>query len=479
MSRQSREVYCARTCSTDRCPKADSGECLAYDLPEIERVCIFPACPVITTTRTSFRSTSSVATTTAAAGEETTSTSVADNGAFECLWTSGGGPACLENTRDFCEASCPCCAAKADDGITVPGPIGGGGGGGGGGTATEDTSGLSVDQLSMLGTVLFILAVVLFVGIVLFIGCAIFRASRRAEELRKQQPSKPTPFVKREKKKRKVPEAWVPDGAEEVWTEPVHGFNEPSDSGSSAAAPPTNLGRPQARARRVHPEDGAQQQRPGGAQQREGSDTGGRSPGATPDDTAKAEQFSPGGAGSARAKASASPPGGHQNGRPPGQPQATPPRQQQPGSSPTSGEASPKTPGTASQNAGAGSASPGAGSRSGASAGAPGAANEGGGGPGGGGSPGGAAGGSSSPPPSSNAASPPPAASTPPEGAELVDEVAKDMDETQGKDVEWRKQHFKELMLKWHPDKNRSESPEKAAAVFRYLMGRRDRYLAP
>lgn len=62
-----------------------------------------------------------------------------------------------------------------------------------------------------------------------------------------------------------------------------------------------------------------------------------------------------------------------------------------------------------------------------------------------------------------------------PEAADLIAVVDKELDQTQGKDLEWRRRNFKNLLLKWHPDKNTSEP--RAAEVFRYLMGRRGRYL--
>jgi len=61
---------------------------------------------------------------------------------------------------------------------------------------------------------------------------------------------------------------------------------------------------------------------------------------------------------------------------------------------------------------------------------------------------------------------------------ELIDKLDQEMADGQDKDQEWRRQHFKTLMLRWHPDKNRTETPEQANAVFRYLMAKRDRYCA-
>lgn len=60
--------------------------------------------------------------------------------------------------------------------------------------------------------------------------------------------------------------------------------------------------------------------------------------------------------------------------------------------------------------------------------------------------------------------------------ADLVATVEKELDLTQAKDLEWRRHHFKGLLLKWHPDKNMSQSAE-AAEVFKHLMARRGQYL--
>merc|ERR1711972_974332 len=60
--------------------------------------------------------------------------------------------------------------------------------------------------------------------------------------------------------------------------------------------------------------------------------------------------------------------------------------------------------------------------------------------------------------------------------ASLIAKLDAELDLTQGKDLEWRRQHFKSLLLKWHPDKNRRESPEQASEVFRHLMSRRGTY---
>lgn len=59
---------------------------------------------------------------------------------------------------------------------------------------------------------------------------------------------------------------------------------------------------------------------------------------------------------------------------------------------------------------------------------------------------------------------------------EDIEQVERVLDSTSAKDLEWRRQHFKSLLLKWHPDKNQ-ENTNRATEVFRYLMGRRARYL--
>ncbi|CAE7462672.1 unnamed protein product [Symbiodinium natans] len=62
-----------------------------------------------------------------------------------------------------------------------------------------------------------------------------------------------------------------------------------------------------------------------------------------------------------------------------------------------------------------------------------------------------------------------------PEAADLIAKVDKELDQTQSKDLETRRRTFKNLILKWHPDKNHEEAL--AAEVFRHLMSRRGRYL--
>lgn len=64
-----------------------------------------------------------------------------------------------------------------------------------------------------------------------------------------------------------------------------------------------------------------------------------------------------------------------------------------------------------------------------------------------------------------------------PEVVGIIATIDKELDGTRGKDLEWRRRHFRELMLRWHPDKNRKESPEQAAEVFRHVMARRGGYL--
>lgn len=57
---------------------------------------------------------------------------------------------------------------------------------------------------------------------------------------------------------------------------------------------------------------------------------------------------------------------------------------------------------------------------------------------------------------------------------EALSKVGKELDTTRGKDLEWRRRHFKMLLLQWHPDKNQSPI---ATDVFRHLMARRASYL--
>eukprot|EP00930_Biecheleria_cincta_P055087 TRINITY_DN41455_c0_g1_i1.p1 TRINITY_DN41455_c0_g1~~TRINITY_DN41455_c0_g1_i1.p1 ORF type:complete len:741 (-),score=72.86 TRINITY_DN41455_c0_g1_i1:240-2441(-) len=58
---------------------------------------------------------------------------------------------------------------------------------------------------------------------------------------------------------------------------------------------------------------------------------------------------------------------------------------------------------------------------------------------------------------------------------DLITKVDCELDQTSGKDLETRRKVFKNLMLRWHPDKNQTETM--AAEIFRHLMSRRDRYL--
>mmetsp|Transcript_33441 Transcript_33441/g.77042 ORF Transcript_33441/g.77042 Transcript_33441/m.77042 type:complete len:594 (+) Transcript_33441:2-1783(+) len=61
-----------------------------------------------------------------------------------------------------------------------------------------------------------------------------------------------------------------------------------------------------------------------------------------------------------------------------------------------------------------------------------------------------------------------------PEAFDLIGKVDYELDQTQSKDLETRRRVFKNLILKWHPDKN---PDAQAAEVFRHLMARRGRYL--
>eukprot|EP00434_Breviolum_minutum_P011774 symbB.v1.2.010390.t1/scaffold638.1/size177989/9 len=62
-----------------------------------------------------------------------------------------------------------------------------------------------------------------------------------------------------------------------------------------------------------------------------------------------------------------------------------------------------------------------------------------------------------------------------PEASDLIAKVDHELDQSQCKDLETRRRVFKNLILKWHPDKNQEEVL--AAEVFRHLMGRRGRFL--
>jgi len=84
---------------------------------------------------------------------------------------------------------------------------------------------------------------------------------------------------------------------------------------------------------------------------------------------------------------------------------------------------------------------------------------------------------------------PPKAAASPPVDAEpltkdpsvaSIAQLEEDLKATGSKDQNWRRQHFRELLLRWHPDKGSAhpESASHAAAVVCHLLGRRSRYLA-
>lgn len=60
---------------------------------------------------------------------------------------------------------------------------------------------------------------------------------------------------------------------------------------------------------------------------------------------------------------------------------------------------------------------------------------------------------------------------------DLIAKVDTQLDATRAKDLEWKRQHFKELMLKWHPDKNKDDVNHQATEVFKHLMAQRASYL--
>jgi len=59
--------------------------------------------------------------------------------------------------------------------------------------------------------------------------------------------------------------------------------------------------------------------------------------------------------------------------------------------------------------------------------------------------------------------------------ADLIAKVDLELDQAQSKDLETRRRVFKNLMLKWHPDKNQEEAM--ATEVFRHVMARRGAFL--
>lgn len=59
---------------------------------------------------------------------------------------------------------------------------------------------------------------------------------------------------------------------------------------------------------------------------------------------------------------------------------------------------------------------------------------------------------------------------------QFIAELDADLDSTQGNVLEWRRRHFKELMLRWHPDKQ-GDGGVDTKDVFQHLMQRRVGYL--
>ena len=58
-------------------------------------------------------------------------------------------------------------------------------------------------------------------------------------------------------------------------------------------------------------------------------------------------------------------------------------------------------------------------------------------------------------------------------------DLEKDLDSWIKKSLEERKKHFKELMLKYHPDKNQEADKELANAQMRYLLSKKNWFLEP
>lgn len=66
---------------------------------------------------------------------------------------------------------------------------------------------------------------------------------------------------------------------------------------------------------------------------------------------------------------------------------------------------------------------------------------------------------------------------------EHISRLDAELDANRKKDLEFRRQHFKELCLKWHPDKNangmgEAESSAQANEIFKHLLSRRAGYLS-
>jgi len=483
-----------RTCSIYRCEAAPSPlYCSNETTPLAQDPCLFAMCTTSTTRATSStpaRTTTRPVATTAAAS--TSSSGDWPLKGFECLDIVGSfrPTGCLNTRPSPCGPVCPCCReSSVQPSVTSrttsvePPP------------ADHDTSHLAVAWTA-------ILVVTIVIASVLVLGCvyAVLRASRKARP--PPGHGKPPPFVRRAATANhpepiepdyKVPEAW-PSWNDEAWKQPqeVHYGDEPqggkgvrfdpvrigrTTSGSVPGSPSSATGAsaspcfsaPQSPTRRsrssapgsLFADGSSATDGYGGSPSRPPRSQDGQSVGGSPSKSdLGAERRSPK-RSAGRSSSGSTPPSSPQGGG--GRSEASSPQR-------------PHKPGHAASN----SDSPGprrSSKRPSEKAETPPSSPRGGGARGTGmpSTPG-----SSSRPPHT-AEAPSPVSSPPPVAdpalAALVSRIDSELDGTKGKDLEWRKQHFKSLMLTWHPDKNRSETPERAAAVFKHLFDRRARYL--
>lgn len=442
--------------------------------------CYGPACPDTTTTTLAPTTTTPrplVRTTSTTTGAGDTSLS----GLYECLNVVGGAlpGECLQGSYDGrCEASCPCCRVRSSVVAPILVPYRPSG------TPTDTDyagdSGSSVEAMSWIWNLMLVGFACVAVLMAFFIGFAIFRANTKVGS-KAVVETKPPEFKRRSssrkssREERKVREAWTDEGADEVWTEfdedpgqyPQEIFQD--DPGPTVIGRRHSVGSPSP-ARRSDSEPARRSAAGGRAKDTRRSAT--QAEGSTSANGSRAPRMSQSSSTKSTGEAAAEP--GEQRPKPEAKPGGQQPR---PGSDARATGGASKSSADVGGSAGAGTASPGAASGGSGTARSGGAAAAGS-GPAGSraNNAGGQGSGNAESGPSKDA--PPPSAATPPQvGSELVDKVAKELDFMQDKDLEVRKQHFKQLLLQWHPDKNRSESAEEAAAVFRYLMGRRARYL--
>eukprot|EP00445_Apocalathium_hangoei_P013567 CAMPEP_0203881554 /NCGR_PEP_ID=MMETSP0359-20131031/25846_1 /ASSEMBLY_ACC=CAM_ASM_000338 /TAXON_ID=268821 /ORGANISM="Scrippsiella Hangoei, Strain SHTV-5" /LENGTH=531 /DNA_ID=CAMNT_0050801403 /DNA_START=31 /DNA_END=1626 /DNA_ORIENTATION=+ len=498
---RAREVYCARTCSLYRCPHApDPGECSNFTAPISSEACTdLPTCPPATSSTAPPPGTTGLA----GVGTSRTTTVLLSGGGsvtsdlYECEVLVGGGSSpsyCLASFVGLCEAGCPCCrewASSSPPVVTQPTITTG--------SRSQTDTGVPTEETSSFPswTITLVVASVCAASLLISIAYCVLRTVRRVGKAPPVASKPPPAFANRfasgrrlSQGQREVPEAWA-SWDEEAWQEPVHCFVESPSAGSStqstSAAGPQTFGRPSAStaasagAASAAGDNGLPRagkassgtsggDSPSRASRRSPSRSAtavpGRQPGAACEEPPPDPQRSKSeGAGFSKPEARSSAGGAAADGgeagkskrsRAPGSDERPGQAQRPPSSSsqrPSSEPPGARADGRASGNAGASSSTSapggdakaeGEGSGSGSTTASPKAAVDDGGDP---------------------------------VVAKIIAKIGDELDKTASKDVEWRRLHFKGLMLRWHPDKNRTETPEQAAAVFRHLMDRRDRYL--